>query len=124
VGAELFYAGRTDGRTDTHDEANSRFFCNFANAPKNSRKFCTRTTLFTKTPPGLLWKHMRVSVVRNRCIPAELQHGGLLSDVTKIILVSMRYFLKRSTNMRLTPLYVRPHAITLTWMKWIWGSYL
>jgi hypothetical protein len=30
VGAELFHA---DGRTDRHDEANSRFH-NFANAPK------------------------------------------------------------------------------------------
>jgi hypothetical protein len=31
VGVELFHAeGQTDGRTDGHDEANSRFFLNFA----------------------------------------------------------------------------------------------
>jgi len=35
LGAELFHAdGRTDGRTDSHDETNSRFR-NFENAPKN-----------------------------------------------------------------------------------------
>jgi len=32
VGAQLFM--RTDRRTDRHDEANSRFFRNFVNAPK------------------------------------------------------------------------------------------
>jgi len=26
--------GRTDGQTDRHDEANSRFYANFANVPK------------------------------------------------------------------------------------------
>ena len=36
VGAELFHA---DGWTDKHEEANSRFSCNFVNVPKNS-KFC------------------------------------------------------------------------------------
>jgi hypothetical protein len=34
VGAELFHAdGRTDGRTEGHDDATRRF-CNFVNAPK------------------------------------------------------------------------------------------
>jgi hypothetical protein len=38
MGAELFHADR---RTDGHDEANSRFFCNFAksaNKPQNHSK--------------------------------------------------------------------------------------
>jgi hypothetical protein len=36
IGAELFHAeSRTDRRTDRHDEANSHFFFNFVNAPKN-----------------------------------------------------------------------------------------
>ena len=38
VGVDLLHAvGRTDGQTDRHAEATSRFlqFCNFANAPKN-----------------------------------------------------------------------------------------
>jgi len=40
VGAELFHADRrADRRTDVHDEANSRFFCNFANSPKTSDSF-------------------------------------------------------------------------------------
>ena len=30
--AELF---RADGETDGHDENQSRFYCNFANSPKN-----------------------------------------------------------------------------------------
>ena len=41
VGAELF---REDGRTDRHDEADSRF-SNFANAPTNS-------SLYTKGQTG------------------------------------------------------------------------
>jgi len=37
VESELFHADRgTEGRTDRHDEANSRFFYNFANAPKKA----------------------------------------------------------------------------------------
>ena len=36
MGAEAFHAERwTDGRTEKHEEAHSRFSRNFANAPKN-----------------------------------------------------------------------------------------
>ena len=34
VGAELFHAEQTYGRTGGHDEANNLFFRNFSNAPK------------------------------------------------------------------------------------------
>ena len=81
---------QTDGRT--HMTKLTVAFCNFANGSKSWRKFCPRTTLFTKIPPWLLWKHVRVSVVWNRWLPAELQHGGLPIWRDKIILVSMRYF--------------------------------
>jgi hypothetical protein len=34
----IFHCVRTDGRTDGSDEANSRFFRNFANPPKKKQK--------------------------------------------------------------------------------------
>ena len=53
VGAEVFHKdGQTDGRTDTDDEANSRFSQILLNAPKN---LCCDGKSPVKIQPSTSW---------------------------------------------------------------------
>jgi hypothetical protein len=58
VGAEMFHADRrAEGRTDRHDEANSRFR-NFANAPYPRPQISDKTD-FLETQLQGFYKHVR-----------------------------------------------------------------
>jgi len=49
-GSRVVSCGETDGRTDRYDEANSRFFRNFVNAPKK-----TNTALHMAVSSVAVW---------------------------------------------------------------------
>jgi hypothetical protein len=81
VGAELFYA---DGRTDGHDDANSRFtkFSNASKSPITGTVGCLSnvSTLLTSRSSPLVYF---IDIIKKSKIGGMLKHGTR-SDVLKL----------------------------------------
>ena len=75
--------GRTDGQTDRHDEANSRFYANFANVPKK----CFDTDVVLRSNNLIFRKYKRLKAFLQRAyfispnITGHEQMSAIIRDV-------------------------------------------